>query len=61
MMLPQYQVVLVSEDEMWQIVNNPPTLPNDVPAFCCVKRDGDVQFFPAFDAAKFDLICTRRK
>jgi hypothetical protein len=48
-------VVLITEEEMWQLHNENPKA-KGIPKFYCITRNGGVQFFPSIDVARCSLM-----
>jgi hypothetical protein len=51
-----HAIVLITEEEMWQLHNDKPST-KGVPQFYCITKNGGVQFFPAIDMTKCKLMC----
>jgi hypothetical protein len=49
-------VILITEEEMWQLKNESPKQ-KGVPRYYCITRNDGVQFFPSIDPAKCQLLC----
>jgi hypothetical protein len=51
-----HAVVLITEEEMWQLKNETPGA-KGIPKFYSVSRNNGVQFFPSLDVARCSLAC----